>query len=69
MALAVSARRVAESEAERWLDKAEEWSRLQQNQCWANAALRRNLVDYACQEEGPFECKLGLCPQHCEEVH
>jgi hypothetical protein len=42
------------------------------NQCWADDIFGQGGANEAfdvCQEDGPFECGIGLCPRHCKAVH
>jgi hypothetical protein len=53
------------------LQMMENYGRERHLQCWADEVFGRGWnpeVD-SCQMTGPFECGLGLCPNHCKEVH
>jgi hypothetical protein len=48
------------------------YRRARDAQCWADDISGRigaGEDNDTCQEPGPFECGLGLCPRHCEEIH
>lgn len=53
------------------LVRADMYDRERTAQCWADDIVGRPGPEEndVCQEAGPFACRLGLCPRHCEGVH
>ena len=53
----------------RSLHNADIWQRNNAKRCWADPFQPKPLVEMSCPNDGWSGCSLGLCEEHCKEVH